>query len=906
MRLPPGIRRLFRLGRDARAELDEELAFHLDETVRALRARGLDEAQARREAKRRFGNEAAYRRALEKIDGTRTRMEGRDERMDVIRSSLGFALRSIRRSPGFAAAIVAILALGIGANAVMFGVVDRLLLSPPQHVRDADAVRHVYVEREIFNGTRPVGRTVTYPDYLDLRSVDAFSGVAAYTGSRPVTMGRGEEAERIRVISASWTLFPMLGAVPGLGRFFTEEEDALGASPVVVLAHEFWERRFGSDPDVIGRKLDLGDGSFEVIGIAPAGFTGAELSPVDAWVPIVRAQEIDTGGTGWLDGPNSRNWWWLRVAVRLRSGVDEGVAMDQATSAHLAGHDALIAEDRYDAEARLLLAPVIAARGPDPSAEARVARWLAGVSLIVLLVACFNVANLLLARAARWQRELAVRMALGVSRARLLGQLLTESLVLAALGAAAALIVARWGGDAIHRVLLPDVAFSDAGLGGRLLAFLGIATLLTALLAGFLPALQATRSEVADALRSGGRGFTHGAGRTRVALLVAQAALSVVLLVGAGLFVRSLRSARATDLGFEPERVAVVRPEWSEDLDPETRQRIMLDALDRLERLPGVAAAGLAYGIPFQTSFGIGAPRVPGKDSIPRHSGGGPYINKVGPGYFEAMGLSILRGRGIEEGDEPENAAPVAVITQSMADAIWPDEDALGQCLILGDDEDDPPCTTVVGVVENFNRDELVEEDPHFQYFVNQPHPAFRGPAQAIMVRTTGPVAEELETIRREVGGTSPLIRFPVVNPLADNIQHQMRSWRLGASMFSVFGLLALVVAALGLYSVLAFDVALRQTELGIRAALGAARPRLVSMVLRRALLLVAVGVALGSVVALAAGRFVAPLLYGVSPTDPAVYLVVAGTLLLVAGLAGWLPARRVARIDPRTALQSE
>ncbi|HSM61929.1 MAG TPA: permease prefix domain 1-containing protein, partial [Longimicrobiales bacterium] len=214
MRLPPGIRRLFRLGRDARAELDEELAFHLDETVRALRARGLDEAEARREAKRRFGNEAAYRRALEKIDGTRTRMEGRVERMDVIGSSLVFALRSIRRSPGFAAAIVAILALGIGANAVMFGVVDRLLLSPPQHVRDADAVRHVYVEREIFNGTRPVGRTMTYPDYLDLGGVDAFSSVAAYTGSRTVTMGRGEEAERIRVVSASWTLFPLLGAVP--------------------------------------------------------------------------------------------------------------------------------------------------------------------------------------------------------------------------------------------------------------------------------------------------------------------------------------------------------------------------------------------------------------------------------------------------------------------------------------------------------------------------------------------------------------------------------------------------------------------------------------------------------------------------------------------------------------------
>ena len=346
MELPDGIRRLFRLGsirRDVRSELDDELAFHFEESVRGLVAHGLSQEEAREEARRRFGNEAAYRRALETIDGRRARSEEGVEMMERITSSVGFALRSIRRSPGFAAAIVGILGLGIGANAVMFGVVDRLLLSPPQHVRDADAVRHVYVEREIFNGRRTTGRTITYPDYLDLLNVEGFSDVAAYTSERAMTLGTGEDAERIEVASASPSLFPLLGVVPERGRFFRAEDDAFGADPVVVLAHEFWERRFGSDPDILGRTLDLGAGAFEVVGVAPAGFTGAELAPVDAWLPIARLQELDTGDTGWLDGPYSRNWWWLRAVVRLAS-VDEAVASEQATAAHLAGRERQISK----------------------------------------------------------------------------------------------------------------------------------------------------------------------------------------------------------------------------------------------------------------------------------------------------------------------------------------------------------------------------------------------------------------------------------------------------------------------------------------------------------------------------------------------------------------------------------
>ncbi len=823
--------------------------------------------------------------------------------VDVMVRNIRFAFRGLRRAPGFAAAVILILSLGIGANAVMFGVIDRLLLSPPQYVQDADAVRHIYVERRGFDRSVNTSRTLAYPDFTDLTTVPGFSSVAAYTSMSERTMGTGADAERVRVISASASLFPLLGVVPVAGRFFNEEEDQVGAALTAVLSHEFWERRFGTDADLAALTVEIAGIRAQVVGVAPRGFTGAELTPVDLWLPIVPAQEAATGGTGWID---HRNWWWLRAAVRIEDGTTTEVAEDMATAAHRGGRAELIEQDRYDENARVIAAPIIAARGPNPSDEARVARWLAGVSAIVLMIACFNVANLLLARAARWRRELAVRMALGVTRGRLLGQLLTESLVLAGLGALGALLVARWGGSLVHTVLLPNVAFIDDGITGRLAAFLTVATVMTALLAGFLPALQATKGEVAHELRAGGRSITTGASRTRTVLLVAQAALSVVLLIGAGLFVTSLRAAETTDLGFDATNVAVVRLDFADKLDLDAQHQIHEDVRVRLARLPGVSNAALSYTIPFWSSIGIGRPRIPGVDSLPPHPAGGPYVNKVSPEYFATMSIDVLRGRGIEASDQSERAPPVAVLTESMADAIWPDGPALGQCLLFGDEDEEPPCTTVVGVTENFRRQELREDDPHLQYFVNWSHPAAKGPAGALMVRTVGPIAEALDDIRREAAATSSSIRFPIVQPLMDNIEPQMRSWKLGASMFSIFGVLALVVAGLGLYSVLAFDIALRRTELGIRSALGAESSRLVGTVLRRSLGLVTLGLGIGVLAALAAGRFVQPLLYGVSPRDPSVFAAVTATLFVVALAAGSVPAWRVTRVDPREALQAE
>lgn len=904
MRLPRGIRRFLKLDRllsGVEEEVDAELRHHFDTAVDELIEQGVPQQEALEIVHRRFGDEAAYRDALVRISRGRSGMQARSETMDWMVRAVTHSVRRIRRSPAFSASIVLILALGIGANAVMFGVVDRLLLSPPQHIVDADEVKLLHVERVGFNGDTFIGGTITWPDLLDFSDVGAFAEIAAYTEPRAVTVGRGADAAPTQVATASALLFSLLGVSPHTGRFYYDEEDRPGATPTIVLSHEYWTRQYGADPGVLGSTIDVDDGTFEIIGITPPGFTGAQLSPVDLWAPIQTFQAI-ADGEGWED---NRGWYWFRTVARLAPGASVEAAEEEATAAHRAGRAEMIEADRYDEGARILVAPIIAAQGPDPTSEARVARWLAGVSFVVLLIACFNVANLLLARGVQGGREVAVRLALGAGRKRLLAELMLESLFLSALGALAGVAVASILGRAVHQALLPGVAFSDAGLTTRIVGFTLIATALAGLTAGLLPALQASRADLTNSLRSGGRASAGGRSRLRVLLLTGQAALSVVLLVGAGLFVESLRRAEGVDLGFDAGQMAIVTLEWNETLPALERQALYEQAQERARRLPAVHAAGLTYTIPFRSSMSLGQPRVPGLDSVPRHHNGGPYLNKVSEGFFSAAGLEIVEGRAFDSSDGSEGAAPVAIVSESMARAYWPAGDALGSCMLFSD-EPESVCTTVVGVVENHRRQALVEDDPHFLYYVNQPHPDFSGPPQALMLGTTGDPAAMREAIRQAMRAIPGPIRFVGVESMSELVEPSLRSWRMGASMFTVFGLLALLVAGWGLYSVLAFDVALRKHELGVRSALGAGVPRLVKMVLRQALALIAVGTVVGLGASAAAARFIEPLLFGVSGRDPFVYVVVAVTLVGVAAVAGWIPAMRATRVDPREALASE
>lgn len=898
-----GIRRVLRF-RNLERDLDEELAFHFEQTVEELMQRGMTRPQAEAEARRRFGDERRWRRELGKLDRQAEARRRLGEQLAAVRDHVRYALRRMARAPGLTLAVVLTFALGIGANATMFGIVDRLLLRAPAHIVDPESVKRLVSEyMSPVTGSLEIDVVVAYPDYLDFAGASSFSAVAGYTG-RTLTLGEGEGARQLDAGLVTGNFFSLLGVRPALGRFFAPEEDAVGAQGVAVISAGLWREQFGGDRSVLGATLDFGYGSYTIVGVAPDNFTGVELRRRDVWLPLHTSLSQLLSGPAWERRTTSRTSYWLYVVARLAPRIGPEAAAAEATTLFRTGR-ADLREDNPFRTAHVLAAPIIAGRGPLAAAETRVAKWLAGVSLSVLLIASANVANLLLARAVRQRREIGVRLALGISRRRLLAQMLTESLMLALLGGVAALLVTRWGAGLVRKLLLPNVAWGDSVVDARVLGFVLVLTLLVGLAAGLAPALQSSRPDLVAALKSGGRGASGAGSRTRHALTVLQAALSVVLLVGAGLFVRSLQRVEALDLGVRTEGALVVRPVFAPGLSEEQQTTFYRDAQERLRELPGVAHSAASVGVPFRTVITTGL-EVPGLDSLPRIGGGDPFVYAVGPGYFGAVGLQVSRGRGILPTDV-QGALRVAVVSETMARALWPGEPPLGKCLIVGGEEGEPapPCTEVVGVVTDTRRSSLVE-GPAMQYYVPLAQNIIREAPHALLVRAAGDPAVLMPVIRRELLGLGPEVRFITVQPYAELLDPERRSWTLGATMFTVFGLLALVVAAIGLYSVLAFGVAQRTQELGIRAALGASRERLVGLVLGEGLRLVAVGVALGLAAALLLSRRIAPLLFEVSPHDPITLGGVVVVLLLVSVLASVLPALRATRVDPSTALRAE
>jgi predicted permease len=526
-----------------------------------------------------------------------------------------------------------------------------------------------------------------------------------------------------------------------------------------------------------------------------------------------------------------------------------------------------------------------------------------GVTFIVLLIACANVANLLLARGARRRRELGIRVALGISRRRLIRQLFLESTILAAMGGVVGLAMAYWGGEAVRGSFLPQVAWPPSPVNERVLLFtLGVA-LATGLLAGMAPAWSRVREGLADTLREGGRWGTARRSRSQTVLLVTQAALSVVLLVGAGLFVKSLTHAQNMDLGIDPEGLIVA----SLEMDGEWEASALLDlantATERLEALPGVREVGLTSRPPFagMAAFDL---FVPGMDSIPAPRGITPFVTIASSAYLSTLGIQLQQGRMFTN-QEAAAGARVAVVTENMAGGIWGGESALGKCLLVSDRES--PCWEVVGVVESSRLTNLDGQIP-WQYYLPMGEAAFALEARpgALLVRAEGQGRELLAPLRRELRALDPAVRFANVALLQDSIDPHLRPWRLGATMFTLFGFLALIVAAMGLYSVLAFNVARRTRELGVRSAMGASRARLITMVLRQSVAVTGIGVFLGLVGASILSGKVGPLLFSTSPRDLQVMLGVVAVLLAVALIAGAIPAWAAAKVDPMRALRTE
>jgi predicted permease len=914
-----GFRRLFRL-ENAQRDLEDELSFHFASVVEEEMRRGRSRAEAEREARRRFGDEARYRRELRRMDEGTSARRRRSERAEALVTMTRHAWRGIRRTPGLALGIVLAFALGIGANATVFGIVDRLLLSPPPHIVNPEAVKLLIVDRFVsFMGGRTASVSMTWPDYQDLVSLESFETVAAHTSPRELTVGRGEDAERIAASLVTASYWRALGVRPVLGRLFTEEEDRAGAAGTAVLSWGYWQRRFGGSNDVLGETIDFGHGPYTVIGVLPRGFTGVTLVHSDVWLPFLPAGLAIQGDT-WMTG---RGYYWFGAIARLAPGVTEERALAEASAAHRGGRADDIGQGRYDAEALIVPVSIVPGKAPrrtvnageyvvnGPRAswgmESDVALWLAGVSAVVLLIACVNVANLLLARALRQRREVGIRLALGVSRARLLGQTLAEAMLLALAGGLAAVLAARWGGDLLRSALLPGISWEYGATSGRtILVSLGLA-LLAGLVAALPPAREAARGDVAGALRASAAGITRSANRTRAFLAVTQAALSVLLLVGAGLFLRSLDRVSTQDLGFAADQLTLLQPVFEAgSMQPPDRVRFFDAGIERIRALPGVEAATFTQGIPMWSSYAYSL-EAEGLDSIPDHRHGGPYLYNVGSDYLQTFGLRIVRGRGFQESDRL-GAPPVAVVNEAFARHLWPGQEALGKCLRIDQDEGEPPvpCTRIIGIAANARRN-AVREDPTPQYYVLLRQQLADGNSpEAFVVRSADPRTLDIPAIRRALLQVDPRLRWVEPTPFRELIDPQIRSWKLGATMFTVFGALALLVAAIGLYSVIGFDVAQRTREIGLRAALGADRRRILAMILRRGILIAAAGASLGLLAAAALAPRLGELLFQTSPRDPAILATVALVILAVAILASGIPGWRAARIDPNDALRAE
>ena len=904
-------RRLLRLNllgpRAIERQVDDEIRFHLEERTQQLIAAGARPDEARAAAERMFGDMDTTRRFLRASTRRREGRMQRSERLATIAQDARYALRQMRRERGFTIVAVFTLAIGIAANAIMFGVVDRLLLRPPAHVRDADRVSRVMVTRWV-RGSTELGAEVSYRRFAELRHAVREVADLAAIGAGYTMVGRGASTERLIGGFVSHNFFPLTGVRPEIGRFFTPDEDRTpDGTNVAVIGHGLWMRRYGGDPGVLGQPLRIGTADFTIVGVAPSGFTGLGSQPIEVWIPATTIRtEFD-----WLqpDWWNTHNFTWATMIARLRPGITP----DRTTAALSAafGHSVDVEGTEFPQRAwpknapppRAELTPLLAARGPNPSEVARISMWLAGVAAVVLLIACANVANLLLVRGLQRRREIAVRLALGAGRGRLLGQLLVESLILATLGGAVGLLLAHWGGSAIRGILMPTAAWSGALHDPRVLVFTAVATLATGLLAGVVPALQSSRPDLTSALKTGTREGGGRASRVRGGLLVAQAALAVVLLVGAGLFVRSLHNIRTADLGIDASRLLVAEVEYRGGEPPTVEGRAAHNAtlVDALRGTPGVESATTSLSIPFNMSTST---RLATVHSDSAQTQGRFLLNAVGPDYFSTMGMEVIRGRPLTNEDRA-GSPNVVVVSEAMAASLWPGEDALGQCLRVGGPE--RPCSEVVGIARNAVHDDLTGIGETTQYwFPESQRQGDNGGTNAFFARVRGEpgltLANAREAMQQQLSGDASVR----VRAFGELLEPEQRPWRLGATMFSAFGLLALLIAAIGLYGVIAYQVGQRTHEIGVRMALGARSGDLTRMVLWEGLRLTMVGLALGAAVALASGRWMAPLLFGVSPFDPAVYAGVVATLFVVAIVACLVPAMRAAGVDPSSALRAD
>ncbi|MCI0339299.1 MAG: ABC transporter permease [Acidobacteria bacterium] len=834
--------------------------------------------------------------------------------MQKVLQDLRYATRMLLKSPGITLIAVLSIALGIGANTAIFSLVNAAFL---RQLPVVDPQQLVYV----FGGTRnSPWSVVSYPNYVDYRDRNvAFNGLAAFSGVT-VSLGSSDTPDMIGGSIVTGNYFDLLGVRAVLGRIISPEDDKVpNAHPVVVISHRLWQQRFGARTEIVGQQLALNGHSFTVIGVTPAGFEGAEiLETNDIYVPmmmqaIVRPPRGGFSGEMNPDLLQRRGPSWLRMIGRLK----DGMTIDQAQ----AGFSILAAqlEQTYPNENRertATLFPVskIDPRGYRPLLSA--AALLMAVVGVVLLIACANVANLLLARASARRREIAVRLALGASRARLVRQLLTESLLLALLGGMAGLLLGVWTVELLKATPPPTGIFSfnlDFSLDSRVLLFTLGLSLLTGIIFGLAPALQTSRPDMVPALKDESQSAVQGRRRfnLRNMLVVAQVALSLLLLIGAGLFLRSLRQMQGIDPGFDAGKIlaASLNINLLRYTRPQGRE-FYRQVVERIESLPGVQSASLARVVPISgggrvTNFVLEGQTGPERGVRSEGTGvsGDDNLrtvatNVVGLKYFQTMGIAMIRGRDFNAQDD-EGTPGVVIINEAFARRHFINQDPLGKRLRLGGSQS--PWREIIGIVRDSKYRAISEEPTPFIY---QPLAQNHETGMTLFVRAVGDPLSVAGGVRREVNSLEKNLPLSDLQSLTTLLDSSLYPARMGAVLIVVFGLLALLLAGVGLYGVMSYSISQRTREIGVRMALGAQKRDVLFLVLKEGMLLVSIGVILGLIAALAVTHLLAGFLYGISATDAVTFAGIPAVLAVVALCACYLPARRATKVDPMVALR--
>jgi putative ABC transport system permease protein len=898
----PNWRRYLRFWRpNVVADIDDELRFHFETRAEELGARGTAPEEIQRIILEEFGDLEPTRRQLREIGA---RLERRRDRLQWCHqaiSDLRYTLRGLRRSPTFTAAVILTFGLGIGANAAIFSVVDRMLFRAPPMMRAPSRTHRVYVHVPVRDQYLA---NVSYGSYRDLaRWTSAFDRTALYS-VRDLIVGAGDGSRESPVGLVSASFFNFFDAPPVLGRYFNTQEDAPpNGIPVAVLSYRVWQTRYGGSTDILGKELQIGTAIYTVIGVAPRQFVGLwPEQPPDAYVPfmafwsaLARTLPTKVNWTGY--GPG-----FASMLLERNPRVSIGEANADLTRAEVQSWKAAagnLGENKSPSGVFAVAGPLLSERGPNRTTAARVAGLVGGIALLVLLVAGANVANLLMARALRRRRETAVRQALGASRARLVSQHLAESLVLASLGGGAGLVAAQWIGSPLRRLIQPTGTYAPVLGDERTIIFVAVVGILIGLLSGLAAASEPRRVHFMDFLKLGAHGGSMRRSLARSTLLILQAAFSVVLLVGAGLFVRSLDNLRHVRLGYDVAPVLEIQFHTRQPTRDSARAvAVRARVLAAARNLAGVEHAALEYQLPFQNRWSEPSFWVAGVDSTALSKARESNVNAVSPAYFAVMGTRLIRGRGIAASDV-QGAPGAIVVSNALAKLLWPGKDALGQC-VKGFDRN---CSWVVGVAEDIKNTRLSDDDGlHYYLSAAQWHPD----VMRLVLRTHGDASSQAETLRRALERDVPSSWYLTATPFADVMRDETQSWRVGATMFVAYGALALVLAAVGLYGVIAYDVEQRTHEIGVRIALGAARVNVLWLVVKQGLGIAAVGLGIGGGAAVLLSPKVAPLLFGASPHDPLVYAVVIATILVVAIVASVVPARRAAAVDPMVALAAE